>query len=290
MKYRQLAAAWYGTAAEQMTTYYGQLAATALGDPGAVRNVSEPKPTPAETAAFEKRELVRVLQELGQVGGADYMRPFALRLSEQAKIPAEHALLAHLVVELDRPDLGIAVAKKASYAGVTLLAEGYPITELPAGGTVERPLILAMTRQESAFDHEAVSSAGARGMMQLMPATASHIAKALRIPFSASRLLSDRHYNITLGRHYLEGLLSDFSGSYVLAIAAYNAGPSRVRQWIRDYGDPRAKNADVIDWVESIPMGETRNYVQRVLENLQIYRLRLGDRSLAFSLASDLKR
>jgi soluble lytic murein transglycosylase len=173
---------------------------------------------------------------------------------------------------------------------VTLIDEGYPITELPPGGAAERPLVLAMTRQESAFDHDAISTAGARGMMQLMPATASHIAKSLHMAFSENRLLNDPRYNIILGRHYLEGLLADFSGSYVLAIAAYNAGPSRVHQWIRDYGDPRAKNTDVVDWVESIPLGETRNYVQRVLENLQMYRLRLGDRGLAFSLASDLKR
>jgi soluble lytic murein transglycosylase len=147
-----------------------------------------------------------------------------------------------------------------------------------------------MTRQESAFDREAISSAGARGMMQLMPATAKSVAKSLRMTYSSDRLLTDAHYNIILGRHYLDGLIGDYSGSYVLAIAAYNAGPARVRQWLRDYGDPRAGNTDVIDWVESIPLSETRNYVQRVLENLQIYRLRLGDHGLAFSLSSDLKR
>jgi soluble lytic murein transglycosylase len=147
-----------------------------------------------------------------------------------------------------------------------------------------------MSRQESAFDREAVSSAGARGMMQLMPATARHIAKTLKMSFSANRLTSDWSYNITLGRAYLGSLLSDFSGSYVLAIAAYNIGPGRVKQWVRDYGDPRAKNVDVVDWIESIPVGETRNYVQRVLENLQIYRVRTGDHGLALSLASDLKR
>jgi len=135
-----------------------------------------------------------------------------------------------------------------------------------------------------------VSSAGARGLMQLMPATASTMARSLRLPFSLSRLTSDRHYNLTLGRAYLAGLLGDFSGSYVLAVAGYNAGPARVRQWIDSFGDPRRKGADVVDWVESIPLAETRNYVQRVLENLQLYRLRLGDHDLAFSLASDLKR
>lgn len=290
MHFRELAAAWYGTAAIQVTTYYGQLAAAALGEPDIARTIAEPKPTAAETAAFDRNELVRAMQDLAEIGAKEYIGPFAKRVSDSITVPADHVLLAHLVIKCDRADLAVGVAKRASYAGVILLSEGYPVASLPPGGEVERPLVLAMTRQESAFDRDAVSSAGARGMMQLMPATASHIAKALHMPFSENRLLTDAHYNIIIGRHYLDGLLGDFSGSYVLAIAAYNAGPSRVRQWIRDYGDPRAKNTDVVDWIESIPLGETRNYVQRVLENLQVYRLRLGDNGLAFSLASDLKR
>lgn len=290
MGFRQLAAAWYRTAALQVTTYYGQLAAAALGQPELARGIGEPQPTEAEAEAFGQQELVRVMRDLAEIGASDYVGPFARRVSELAKTPGEHVLLAHFVEQVNRPDLAIAVAKKASYVGVTMIEEGYPVAELPPGGGAERPLVLAMTRQESAFDREAISSAGARGMMQLMPATARNIARVLHLRYSASRLLTDSHYNITIGRHYLDGLLGDYSGSYVLAIAAYNAGPARVRQWIRDYGDPRSGTIDVIDWIESIPLGETRNYVQRVLENLQMYRLRLGDRGLAFSLASDLKR
>jgi soluble lytic murein transglycosylase len=290
MGFRELAAAWYGTAAVQVTTYYGQLAAAALGEPEIAQNIAEPKPKPADIAAFDRNELVRVMRDLAEIGAKDAIGPFARCVSEHATTPAQHVLLAHLVIALDRPDLAIAVAKKASYAGVILLNEGYPVRRLPPGGGVEQPLVLAMTRQESAFDRQAVSSAGARGMMQLMPATANHIARDLHMPFSEHRLLTDARYNIIIGRHYLDGLLGDFSGSYVLAIAAYNAGPSRVRQWIHDYGDPRARKTNVIDWVEEIPLGETRNYVQRVLENLQIYRLRLGNYGLAFSLPSDLRR
>jgi len=289
LKYREVAAAWYRTAAEQVTTYYGQLAATAIGLASPAQAVAA-KPSAAEKTAFEKRELVRVLIELSEVGGGDYMRPFARRLSELAKTPAEHVLLAHLMMRFDRGDLAIGVAKRASYAGVFLLEEGYPVTDLPPGGHSERALVLAMTRQESAFDREAISSAGALGMMQLMPHTASTMAKSLHMRFSAKQLLSDQRYNVTLGRHYLETLIADFSGSYVLAVAAYNAGPSRVRQWMRDFGDPRTKTVDVIDWIESIPLGETRNYVQRVMENLQIYRVRLGDHGAMFSIASDLRR
>ena len=144
-------------------------------------------------------------------------------------------------------------------------------------------------RQESAFERDAVSRVGARGLMQLMPATASFIANKMQLPFSADRLTADGIYNVLLGRAYLETLIEDFGGSYALAIASYNAGPGRVRQWVRDYGDPRGGNIDMVDWIEMIPINETRNYVQRVLENLQIYRGQVG-RESAFSLASDLAR
>ncbi|MBV9522165.1 MAG: lytic transglycosylase domain-containing protein [Alphaproteobacteria bacterium] len=279
---------WFTAAAKHTTTYYGQLAAAKLGE--APRIAGEPKPEPAAVAEFHKRELVRALEMLAEIGDDDHVASFAERLSELAKTPQEHAMLAQLTDSIGRADLSIAVAKKAGYAGVPLINHGYPIHDLPPGNDVERPLLLAMTRQESAFDHGAVSSAGARGLMQLMPGTASQIAKARQIPFSASRLLTDPHYNLTLGRAYLEDLLDKFNGSYVLSIAAYNAGPARVREWIDNFGDPRTKKADVVDWVESIPFNETRNYVQRVLENLQVYRMRLGGRAVALSLVSDLGR
>jgi soluble lytic murein transglycosylase len=188
-----------------------------------------------------------------------------------------------------RIDLAIAVAKRAIEAGTLLMIHGYPVTELPDGGSAEHSLLFAIMRQESAFERDAVSRVGARGLMQLMPATASFIANKMQLPFSADRLTADGIYNVLLGRAYLETLIEDFGGSYALAIASYNAGPSRVRQWIRDYGDPRGGSIDMVDWIEMIPINETRNYVQRVLENLQIYRGQIG-RDSAFSLASDLAR
>jgi soluble lytic murein transglycosylase len=144
-------------------------------------------------------------------------------------------------------------------------------------------------RQESAFDAEAVSSAGARGLMQLMPSTAKGLARGLRLPFSPEKL-DDPHYNMRLGSSYLSDLIADFGGSYVMGLAAYNAGPSRVRAWIRAYGDPRAGAIDIIDWIELIPFEETRDYVQRVLENLQIYRTRLTEPQISASLRDDLER
>lgn len=288
--YRELAASWYAGAAQHLTTYYGQLAAAQIGADGKAAVLEDPRPTAQETAAFEQKELVRIVRGLADAEAADFAKPFMLKLSDLAKTPGEHALVAALSGEISRPDLAVAVARRASYAGVTLLALGYPLTPVPPGGSVEGPLVLAMARQESGFDQNAVSNAGARGILQLMPATAKRVAKDLQIPFSQQRLLTDPQYNLTLGRGFLEDMLDHYGGSYVLAVAAYNAGPARVSQWVHDMGDPRAKEVDVIDWVEAIPFRETRTYVQRVLENLQVYRLRVGDRNLAFSLALDLKR
>jgi soluble lytic murein transglycosylase len=288
--YRELAATWYAGAAQHLTTYYGQLAAAQIGADGKAAVLEDPRPTPQETAAFDQKELVRIIRGLADAEAADFAKPFVVKLGDLAKTPGEHALVAALSGEILRPDLAVAEARRASYVGVTLLALGYPLTQLPAGGSVEGPLVLAIARQESGFDQSAVSSAGARGMLQLMPATAKRVAKDLQVPFSQQRLQGDSQYNLTLGRAYLEEMLDRYGGSYVLAVAAYNAGPARVGQWEHDMGDPRAKEVDVIDWVENIPFRETRSYVQRVLENLQVYRLRLGDRNLAFSLALDLKR
>jgi soluble lytic murein transglycosylase len=290
MGQKNQAASWYGTAAQNSTTYYGQLAAARMGAEAPPRATPEPKPKPEETQAYEKRELVRAARMLGEIGETDRMKAFVLRLSEVAKTPSDHVLTAVLAEQMGRLDLSVSVAKRAGYAGVPLMLHGYPLVSMPELGSAERALVLAMTRQESAFDREAVSSAGARGLMQLMPATAKHMAKTAGLPYSPERLTTDASYNVTLGRQYLDGLLDDFGGSYILAVAGYNAGPARVRQWLRDFGDPRTNEIDAVDWVESIPFGETRNYVQRVLENLQIYRVRVGDEKLAFSLPRDLKR
>lgn len=289
-KFQQLATTWFGTAAEQPTTYYGQLAALRVDGDGPPRAIPEPKPQPDEIAQFHKRELVRVIEELAEIGEADRVKHFQNRLSELAKSPTDHEMIAMLADSIGRPDLSVAAAKHAGYAGVPLIDHGYPLLDMPKSGEAERPLVLAVARQESAFENDALSRTGARGLMQLMPATASQIAKSRQIPYSAERLSTDPRYNLTLGRAYLDDLLDKFSGSYVLSIAAYNAGPARVHQWMDSFGDPRTKAIDVVDWIEAIPFPETRNYVQRVLENLQVYRVRLGARSLALSLAADLKR
>ncbi|HEY3916784.1 MAG TPA: lytic transglycosylase domain-containing protein [Stellaceae bacterium] len=281
---------WYETAAPYITTYYGQLAASHLGVNAATFQIGEPQPSPDDVRTFDANDLVQVARDLAQIGDSDDLPVFFRRITDEAKTPGAFALTARLARSLNRADMAIYAAKRASYAGVTLMDEGYPLAQLPPGGNIEAPLVLAMTRQESAFDNGAVSNAGAIGMMQLMPATANKIAQLLHLPFSRQRLVTDVPYNVTLGRAYLNSLVDDFSGSYVLAVAAYNAGPARVHQWIADHGDPRSANVDAIDWIERIPYTETRNYVQRVLENLQIYRFRLGTSVAALSLAADLKR
>jgi soluble lytic murein transglycosylase len=289
-KMQSLATNWYLSASEHPTTYYGQLATARLGPEAPPKLVPEPHPSAEERAAFDKKELVRAARMMTEIGEGDRVKPFMLRLSELSKTPSDHALVAILAEQLGRTDLAVAISKRAGYAGVPLVNHGYPIIDLDRKGLAERPLVLAMTRQESAFERDAVSKAGARGLMQLMPGTAKDLAKSMSMPFNAERLLTDPTYNLTLGRAYLDGLLDNFGGSYILSVAAYNAGPGRVRQWMREYGDPRTRDIDSVDWVESIPFPETRNYVQRVLENLQVYRLRLGDTKLAFSLLQDLKR
>lgn len=285
-----LAAKWYAAGAEHMATFYGQLAAHQLGRDAPPHPVPEPRPDNAAQARFNAAELVRAAQLFLAAGDREHARAFLLQMADRAKRPLDFSLLASLAESYGRVDLAIAVARRAIDAGVPLMVHGYPVTALPSGGSAERALLLAIVRQESAFAPDAMSRAGARGLMQLMPATAANIARKIDVQYSLDRLTSDGIYNLVLGRSYLEKLLDDFGGSYVLAIAAYNAGPGRVRQWLSDFGDPRGTDIGMVDWIEMIPFSETRLYVQRVLENLQIYRGQAGESATAFSLASDLAR
>ena len=150
--------------------------------------------------------------------------------------------------------------------------------------------MLAVVRKESAFQPKAQSGAGARGLMQLLPRTARNMAKELKVKYARRRLTTDPRFNLKLGQAYLASLLRTFKGSYVLALAAYNAGPARARRWIRLHGNPRDESVDAIDWIEMIPIEETRNYIQRVMEGVQVYRGRLNGLEVALNLERDLKR
>jgi soluble lytic murein transglycosylase len=285
-----LAAKWYAAGAEHMVTFYGQLSAHQLGRDAPPHPVPEPRPDRAAQARFNALELVRAAQLFFGAGDREHAKAFLMQLADGAKTPLDFAMLASLAESHGRIDQAIAVARRAIDAGMPLMVHGYPVTALPEGGIAEHPLLLAIVRQESAFAPDAMSRVGARGLMQLMPGTAAGVAKKLELPYSLDRLTTDGLYNVTLGRSYVEKLMDDFGGSYALAIAAYNAGPGRVRQWLHDFGDPRGRDISMVDWIEMIPFTETRRYVQRVLENLQIYRGQSGPSATAFSLASDLAR
>jgi soluble lytic murein transglycosylase len=266
---------WYGRAAGYGTTYYGQLAARKLPG-GAARMPSDPVATPEEQQALAGRELVTVARYLGQAGDAERTRPFLLQLARFVTAPGEVSLLARLAVELRRPDVALTIARRAVENGVTLFDTAFPVVELGATGSIERALALALTRQESSFNAAAVSSSGALGLMQLMPGTARDVSKRLGTPFVQDKLTRDPAYNVALGSQYLSDMLQRFGGSYELALAAYNAGPNRVARWLETTGDPRSGKIDMVDWIEMIPFRETRNYVQRVMEGVGVYRDRLN--------------
>jgi soluble lytic murein transglycosylase len=290
LKKKEDAKSWYAEAAQWPTTYYGQLAAQRSGLRGPLQFAAVPKPTGPQAAEFAKRELAQVVQQLHEVDQADRAKAFLLRLVDLAQTPIEHRLTAELAASLGRNDLMVATAKASRQDGIEMVDQLYPVVSVPAGDNPEAALTLAIIRQESAFQPDAVSSAGALGLMQLMPATAKSVASRIGLPYSKPRLTGDPTYNISLGRAYVDQLIEDYDGSYVLAIAGYNAGPRRVAEWISKNRDPRVKGVDVVDWIESIPISETRNYVQRVLENVQVYRHRIGGTQIAVSIEQDLTR
>lgn len=279
---------WYKAASKGITSFYGQVAALRLADKHEIRLAGTPKPSPAEKQTFDKKELVRVVRMLTVLGEGERARYFLSKLMELSSKPAEYQLVAGLAADIDRRDFAVSVAKEARTRGVEMIDYLYPVIKLPEGRNPEPALILGLIRQESAFDVGAVSGAGARGLMQLLPSTAKGVAKKIGVKYAEKRLTTDGSYNITLGRAYVDELLDRFGGSYILTAAAYNAGPSRARDWTSTYGDPRERSVDVIDWIESVPFDETRNYIMRVLENTQIYRARLNQGVAKLGLAEDL--
>lgn len=279
----EIAAGHYAAAGEHSTAYYGQLALTALATDGA-ELAFEADPEPGEDARirFESRPLVRAMHLLAEQGEDYFFRLFIYRLDDQMDDPQEAVLLSRLANDYLYPRQSVRAAKAARQRGIILPQSAYPTIDLPAQTIVraqrpEEALVHSVIRQETEFGQAAVSGAGARGMMQLMPATARETARSIGQPYRRNWLTDDLDYNLTLGMHHLNEVVEDYDGSYIVALAAYNAGGHRARRWIQDYGDPRDPDVDPIDWVESIPFSETRNYVMRVLENLQVYRSRLAD-------------
>ncbi|MEM9939176.1 MAG: lytic transglycosylase domain-containing protein [Pseudomonadota bacterium] len=286
-----LSKAAYRRAAEFPFTYYGQLAAEKVSA-REIALIADHTISDLDRELFNQNTLVRAMRLFAENGWDAAFRKFAYHLDDQLTQPVQFDLLAELGREYHYSDIGVRGAKAGMAKGVVAPDAAYPLVEYPLlrEPQVERSLMLALSRQESEMNPAAISHANARGLMQFVPTTARYEARKQGLPFRTSWLTDDPGYNMTLGGAHLDTLLGQFNGSYIMTAAAYNAGASRPRRWIDEYGDPRKGEVDPVDWVEFIPFSETRNYVQRVLENTQVYRHRLSGEPEDIQLSDDLQR
>ena len=271
----------YSTAANFPVAFYGQLASVSLGEPperlnARIRAIAQPGYTQAQSQAFLAREVARIVPMLAEMGEGRRARVFLLRIDELSTQPWERTLLIQLANRSGRPENPVWVARRAGASGAMLVPDGWPSPYPAEGLSTDLALINGITRQESNFDTEAISSANARGLMQLLPATAQATARRLNIPHQLPWLQSNPAHNMRLGAAYIDQMLTRFRGTWPYAIAAYNAGPGRVDEWLQTYGDARDGRPAMLDWMEGIPFAETRNYVQRVMENVVVYRALAG--------------
>lgn len=281
------AGAAYEKAAAFGTAFYGQIAAAKLGRQ--TIPVADPRPAPYERMAFARRPVVAAIRRLEEVGHGGRAEVLYRGLAAALESPREIALLSAMAERRGDHTLALRVGKIAAARGLDVGALAHPLGAIPPEAEISdagAALAYAIARQESEFNAGAVSGAGARGLLQLLPGTARDMARGAGLPYSPARLTTDAAYNATLGAAFLADQLGRFDGSYVLTFAGYNAGPGRARDWVERYGDPRGADlAAVVDWIERIPFTETRNYVQRVMENYQVYKMRLTGRT---EIARDL--
>lgn len=274
-------------AAAYGTTFYGQLAGERVGRQ--VLNIAYPSPDTTDRRNFAGREAVSAIRRLQEAGYERYADTLYRDLAGQLSSPGELALLAMMAEKQGNHFLALKVGKIAGARGIDVGALSHPLGVIPDTANISgsgKALAYAIARQESEFNIGAVSSAGARGLLQLMPGTAKQLAKKAGMIFSQARLTTDAGYNATLGAAFLGEQLGRFDGSYVLTFAGYNAGPNRAAQWVAKYGDPRGKDIDaVVDWIERIPYTETRSYVQRVMENYEVYKMRISGK---YDIVGDL--
>ena len=288
--------AWqhYHQAAQYGATFYGQLALTRI-DPNPVLHLADTDPdTSALRAAFEADGRTHAMRVLAEMGEDDWLLTFAAHEMLDTPDGPHMELLAELMKQLGNPALSVRAAKQASYNNALMLAYSHPTIDIPTVPGLLKPpepaLTLGITRQESEFDTDVVSHAGALGVMQIMPGGGRETASAHGLRYSVSELTTDPKLNMQIGQAELADYISEWGGSYVLAIASYNAGDGNVRKWINSYDNPRDTGTDPIDWIERIPFGETRNYVQRVLENTQVYRNLLAGSDQKLGILADLYR
>ena len=285
---QQEARAHYEAAARYPTAYYGQLARARLG-------LAELPLRNASDAGGERRglEVVRALEILYAIDARDLIAPMVADLADKATDPAALATLAEITTRHEDARATLLLGKIALGRGYPMDHYAFPAFGIPKysqiGPEVEACVVYSIVRQESAFNPRVVSSAHALGLMQVTPAAGKYVAKKHNIAFNQQRLLNDTAYNAQIGTAELGGVINDYRGSYILAFASYNAGRGRVNEWLGKYGDPRNPKVDPVDWIERIPFSETRNYVQRVLENMQVYRARFGGGS-RLMIEADLRR
>lgn len=291
---RSKAAEFFRSSAEYLDTFHGHLAREQLGEDGPELAITPPEaPTAAQIARFNQLDAVRAAVIAAKSGiNRTLTRAFISELQGYFETEAEVAMVAHLAEALGDTQMALRVGKAAIARGMNLVHYSYPIHAFPAYEPLRKPaepaLLLALARQESEFNISIKSGAGARGILQVMPGTARHICRNYRIKCNIRRLMRDPSYNAMLASAYVGDRMDDVDGSYILTLTSYNAGPGRTRQWLRQFGDPRDSGVDPIDWIYQIPFEETRDYVQKVLSNVQIYRARLGKPN--GSISEDLTR
>jgi soluble lytic murein transglycosylase len=267
---------WYQEATKYLTTYYGQLAHLRIKPNENFELPEQQKISDEYKNYFYKKDLVKIVYLLDELNKDKYTKNILKHLANDNINNGSEILAAELSSNISRYDFAIQISKLASYEKRFHNDFNYPIISTPKyinnRKIPEAAFILSIIRQESEFDMTANSHAGAQGLMQLMPYTAKLVSKQAKLPYSKPRLTRDPEYNINLGSHYIAGLILEYDGAYPFAIAAYNAGPKRVKYWKKINKDPQKKQIDYVDWVELIKFSETRNYVQRVLENYNVYR------------------
>jgi soluble lytic murein transglycosylase len=282
------ARAYYEEAARHPTAYYGQLALARLGlDAVALHEAPEP------LAEHRRLELARAFEILYAIDQRDLVAAMAADLGDKAADMGALAALAEIAQQHNDARATLLIGKAALGRGMPFEQYAFPAFGMPnyrpIGPGVEPCVVYSIARQESAFNARVVSSAHALGLMQVTPDAGRFVAKKFSVTFDQRRLLDDPVYNAQIGTAELGDVIAQFGGSYILAFASYNAGPRRAKEWIEQYGDPRSPKTDPIDWIERIPFAETRNYVQRVIENMQIYRARIGNDSRLL-IEADLRR
>lgn len=294
LKQPQLVHKHFELASKYPKTFYGQLARDALGHTrSAPVHVAVPLPNQKARSEISRHELTKITQMLANTGRRDLPVTFLFAMRDAAQDRDQLAAVSNFARKLKYPHLSVRIAKSGEARGLDMGGWAYPHRILPRFAALNAPvdpsLLHGLIRQESEFNPKASSHAGAQGLMQLMPATARGVARQYKQRYQRASLTTDVKYNLRLGSAFLHDLLETFNGSYIMAIASYNAGPGRPIRWNAKFGDPRAGEIDPIDWIESIPFHETRNYVQKVMENLQIYRSHFKPGHTT-TLTHDLKR